>query len=132
MTLSVRTLLSVIICNEFRIRSVLSFHNHFEQTRHFFTKTAMQNIRSDGIGGRGVTYVPTSGSYDNVVVWLHGLGDTADGWASLMPGLGLKDTKFILPTANSRPISINNGMKITLTMVCQRKVSINNYRPVRF
>lgn len=92
----------------------------------------MQNIRSDGIGGRGVTYVPTSGSYDNVVVWLHGLGDTADGWASLMPGLGLKDTKFILPTANSRPISINNGMKITLTMVCQRKVSINNYRPVRF
>lgn len=42
------------------------------------------------------------GEYKNVVVWLHGLGDTADGWASSMPQLGLKDTKFILPTAEER------------------------------
>ena len=38
-----------------------------------------------------------------------GLGDTADGWASLMPQLGLENTKFILPTAPARPISLNGG-----------------------
>jgi predicted esterase len=70
----------------------------------------MQKIRSDGLGGRGITYVPSSGSYKNVVVWMHGLGDTADGWAELMPTLGLRETKFILPTATNRPIAINGNM----------------------
>ena len=36
---------------------------------------------------------------------MHGLGDTADGWASLMPSLGLTETKFILPTATNKPIT---------------------------
>jgi predicted esterase len=70
----------------------------------------MQQIRSDGLGGRGITYVPSSGSYKNVVIWMHGLGDTADGWAALMPTLGLRETKFILPTATNRPIAINGNM----------------------
>lgn len=42
------------------------------------------------------------GAYKNVVVWLHGLGDTADGWSGSMPALGVGDTKFILPTADAR------------------------------
>jgi predicted esterase len=70
----------------------------------------MKTVRTDGIGGRGISFVPTSGTYSNVVIWLHGLGDTADGWASMMPSLGINDTKFILPTANSRGISLNGGM----------------------
>lgn len=70
----------------------------------------MQTIRSDGLKGKGITYLPSSGSYSNVLIWLHGLGDTADGWASMMPELKLKDTKFILPTADVRPISLNGGM----------------------
>lgn len=70
----------------------------------------MQAIRNDGLGGRGVTFIPRSGSYRNVVVWMHGLGDTADGWAALMPTLGLVDTKFVLPTAKSMPITVNGGM----------------------
>ena len=45
-----------------------------------------------------------------MVVWMHGLGDTADGWASMMPSLGIEQTKFVLPTATNRPISINGGM----------------------
>ena len=69
----------------------------------------MQVIRGDGHGGRGMTLLPHSGKYDNTVVFLHGLGDTADGWASMMPSLGIKDTKFILPTADSRPIALNGG-----------------------
>ena len=70
----------------------------------------MKTVRNDGIGGKGVIHLPSSGKYSNVVVWLHGLGDTADGWASLMPELRLADTKFILPTAETRPISLNGGM----------------------
>lgn len=83
-----------------------------QSQRHFFTKATMQTIRSDSLGGRGVAFIPNSGVYKNVLVWMHGLGDTADGWASLMPSFGLKDTKFILPTANTRPISLNGGMKM--------------------
>jgi hypothetical protein len=38
----------------------------------------MRSIRNDGQGGRGVTVIPTSGSYSNVVVWLHGLGKLSE------------------------------------------------------
>lgn len=69
----------------------------------------MQTLRSDTIGGRGVTFVPPSGKYDGVVIWMHGLGDTAEGWAYSMPGLNLPNVKFILPTATNVPITINNG-----------------------
>lgn len=61
------------------------------------------------MGGDGIILVPKDEIYSSVVVWMHGLGDTADGWASLMPMLNLKETKFILPTANQRPISLNGG-----------------------
>lgn len=84
----------------------------FFSKRYFVSAASlqMQRIRNDGLGGRGVTFIPSSGSYKNVVVWMHGLGDTADGWASMMPSLGLTETKFILPTADNKPISINGGM----------------------
>lgn len=49
------------------------------------------------------------------VIWLHGLGDTAIGWSSFVTALqdkgGVFDHfKFVLPTANERPITINMGM----------------------
>lgn len=81
--------------------------------RSFFTesyKMSLKSVRNDGIGGRGVTFTPSTGTYKNVVIWMHGLGDTADGWASLMPSLGLSETKFVVPTATNRAISINGGM----------------------
>ena len=67
-------------------------------------------VRGDGIGGEGIVITPHGGQYDSVVIWMHGLGDTAMGWAPAMPGLGLAQTKFVLPTATARPISINGGM----------------------
>jgi len=82
-------------------------------SRFYCMKAASQpltKIKSDGGGGNGLVLQPTSGKYSNVVLWLHGLGDTADGWASLMPALDIPDTKFILPTASSIPISVNNGI----------------------
>ena len=70
----------------------------------------MEMTRFTGAGGVGVTVTPQGGSYKNVLIFCHGLGDTADGWASMMPMLGSHDTKYILPTAPARPISLNGGM----------------------
>lgn len=42
------------------------------------------------------------GDYKNVVVWLHGLGDTASGWSASIPEFRMPNTKFILPTAPER------------------------------
>lgn len=66
----------------------------------------------DGNGGKGVTLSPAEGGYNNVVIWLHGLGDTADGWADAMPQLKVPKTKFILPTANSIPINLNGNHRM--------------------
>ncbi|GAQ84075.1 lysophospholipase II [Klebsormidium nitens] len=43
------------------------------------------------------------------VVFLHGLGDSGRGWADIVPAFGLRHIKFILPSAESRPITINGG-----------------------
>ena len=66
--------------------------------------------QGDGNGGDGIVMTPSSGDYDSVVIFMHGLGDTAMGWAPYMPELGLTTTKFVLPTAPSRPIALNGGM----------------------
>lgn len=108
---SFRPILSFLLASPLSIR-LIPLCSALQSQRHFSTKATMQTIRSDSLGGRGITFIPNSGVYKNVLVWMHGLGDTADGWASLMPSFGLKDTKFILPTANTRPISLNGGMKM--------------------
>lgn len=51
------------------------------------------SLLGDGHGGRGVTFVPKSGEYKNVLYWFHGLGDTADGWADLVSTFPLQKTK---------------------------------------
>ncbi len=56
--------------------------------------------------------MPKGGAYSSVVIWLHGLGDTAMGWAPAMPALNLPSTKIILPTASELPISINGGFEM--------------------
>eukprot|EP00428_Durinskia_dybowskii_P078333 CAMPEP_0170361214 /NCGR_PEP_ID=MMETSP0117_2-20130122/3689_1 /TAXON_ID=400756 /ORGANISM="Durinskia baltica, Strain CSIRO CS-38" /LENGTH=184 /DNA_ID=CAMNT_0010615569 /DNA_START=127 /DNA_END=678 /DNA_ORIENTATION=+ len=70
----------------------------------------MQASRSDGAGGQGIHFVPKSGQYKNLLIFLHGLGDTADNWASIMPSLQIADTKIVLPTARMRPILFDEGM----------------------
>eukprot|EP00614_Pseudopedinella_elastica_P010706 CAMPEP_0172601202 /NCGR_PEP_ID=MMETSP1068-20121228/21371_1 /TAXON_ID=35684 /ORGANISM="Pseudopedinella elastica, Strain CCMP716" /LENGTH=202 /DNA_ID=CAMNT_0013402111 /DNA_START=117 /DNA_END=722 /DNA_ORIENTATION=- len=68
--------------------------------------------RGDGQGGDGTVLLPQNGQYDSVVLWMHGLGDSANGWAPAMPALNLPTTKFILPTAEDTPITINGGMEM--------------------
>ena len=48
----------------------------------------------------------------HAVIWLHGLGATADDFVPVIPYLGLSDTlaiRFVFPQAPDRPITMNGG-----------------------
>ncbi len=49
------------------------------------------------------------------MVWLHGLGDSGDGFAPIVPELRLPKSsgiRFLFPHAPVRPITINGGMQM--------------------
>lgn len=49
------------------------------------------------------------------VIWLHGLGDSGNGFAPIVPELKLPEElaiRFIFPHAPVRPVTINNGMEM--------------------
>ncbi len=49
------------------------------------------------------------------VIWLHGLGDSGEGFAPIVPQLHMPDElgiKFIFPHAPIRPVTINGGMEM--------------------
>ncbi|WJG09578.1 dienelactone hydrolase family protein [Aliiglaciecola sp. LCG003] len=53
--------------------------------------------------------------HDAVVIWLHGLGDSGNGFAPIVPELKLPDSlaiRFVFPHAPMRAITINNGMSM--------------------
>ena len=56
---------------------------------------------------------PSRAEHTATVVFLHGLGDTSYGWAEGMWALGsyenLDHVKFILPTADVKPVTMNNN-----------------------
>jgi phospholipase/carboxylesterase len=57
--------------------------------------------------------VVTQQPYDAVVIWLHGLGDSGDGFAPIVPQLNLPaelGIRFVFPHAPIQPVTINNGM----------------------
>ena len=50
------------------------------------------------------------------VIFLHGLGDTAEGWSDVMEHqfrTRLPHVRFVLPTANEYPITLNQGFRCT-------------------
>ncbi|KAL4459022.1 hypothetical protein ABPG75_013887 [Micractinium tetrahymenae] len=55
---------------------------------------------------------PALGRHTGSVILLHGLGDTGNGWAPVGPQLELPHIKFIYPTAPTRPITVNMGMRM--------------------
>jgi phospholipase/carboxylesterase len=59
--------------------------------------------------------VAPQGVHKSTIIWLHGLGDSGDGFAPIAPELKLAPNlgvKFIFPHAPVRPVTINNGMKM--------------------
>lgn len=50
-------------------------------------------------------------THQSSVIWMHGLGADGHDFEPLVPNLGLsKHTRFILPHAPTRPITLNGGM----------------------
>eukprot|EP00466_Bigelowiella_natans_P007446 jgi/Bigna1/143681/aug1.80_g18389 len=70
--------------------------------------------RGDGLGGDGIT-IDADSAHTATLIFLHGLGDTAEGWLpgalELRPKSG--HMKIILPTAPTRPVTLNGGMETT-------------------
>ena len=48
-----------------------------------------------------LTFPPPSGVHKSTCIFLHGLGDSGDGWADVAPMLGsaLPNTRWLFPTA---------------------------------
>ncbi|MFO1312867.1 MAG: alpha/beta fold hydrolase [Burkholderiales bacterium] len=56
--------------------------------------------------------VETGPNPDACVIWLHGLGDTGDGWSQVVPALGIPASirvRFLFPHAPKMSVTINNG-----------------------
>lgn len=61
------------------------------------------------IRGRDIYLIPTVHTY--TIVWLHGLGDSAEGFVDLFQERPLlPNCKVVLPTAPSQAVTINGGM----------------------
>ena len=56
--------------------------------------------------------IETASDPDASVIWLHGLGDTGEGWSQVVPALALPQSmrvRFLFPHAPSMPVAINDG-----------------------
>lgn len=59
--------------------------------------------------------VNPSQPHDAVVIWLHGLGDSGNGFAPIVPQLNIPEDfaiRFVFPHAPVRPVTINNGFEM--------------------
>eukprot|EP00050_Salpingoeca_kvevrii_P018398 m.73737 g.73737 ORF g.73737 m.73737 type:complete len:258 (-) comp8040_c0_seq1:22-795(-) len=54
--------------------------------------------------------VPARSQHTATVVFLHGLGDTGAGWASILAEIAAPHIKFLCPTAPVQPVTINMGL----------------------
>ncbi|WP_462156781.1 alpha/beta hydrolase [Pseudoalteromonas sp. GB56] len=62
----------------------------------------------------GVTYQGST-EHKATVIWLHGLGDSGEGFAPVAPHLALPDelgVKFLFPHAPVQAVTINGGMEM--------------------
>ncbi|KAF4661593.1 acyl-protein thioesterase [Perkinsus olseni] len=61
--------------------------------------------------GKVLVLTPKEGGVDSAVFLMHGLGDTANGWLDVAHywSKSFPTTRFILPTAESMPVTLNYG-----------------------
>lgn len=58
---------------------------------------------------------PAQSEHKATVIWLHGLGDSGDGFAPVAPQLNLPSElgiRFVFPHAPIQPVTINGGMEM--------------------
>lgn len=62
-----------------------------------------------------IELVHGTGNVDHAIIWLHGLGASANDFPPVVPELGLdqgRAIRFVFPQAPNRPITINGGMSM--------------------
>lgn len=63
-----------------------------------------------------------------LVIWLHGLGDSGDGWMSLRQQYSALQLDWKFPTAPVQPVSCNGGFRMTSWMDLQ-DIPVTHPRP---
>jgi phospholipase/carboxylesterase len=82
------------------------------------TNTHLHNPTSDTMSNESieVIYNPAQhANIDHAIIWLHGLGATANDFPPVIPELKLNEQlaiRFVFPQAPNRPITINGGMSM--------------------
>jgi predicted esterase len=76
---------------------------------HYSSRMPRTTYDSDGI-----TVHPDDGNHSATVVLMHGLGDSADGWIDAAQDFGRRMpwVKWILPTAQQMPVTLNMGHRM--------------------
>lgn len=74
--------------------------------------SSSRHVSIAGFGHMFSTAVPKG--HDASVIWLHGLGDTGQGWADTAQALQpvLPTTLFLYPTAPTQPVTCNGGQSM--------------------
>lgn len=70
------------------------------------------NIEKKGAKGEHIYLIPKT-NHTNTLIWMHGLGDTAEGYLDIFndkSSLVTPTTKIVLLTAPIRKVTINFGM----------------------
>lgn len=67
-------------------------------------------------GGRSETLIAdVSGEHSGTIIFLHGLGDSGDGWFDTFRAIRKENPtiRLVCPTAPILPVTINGGMRMT-------------------
>lgn len=79
-------------------------------------KTNLKNpLSTMQINPNSIELIHGDGDVQHAVIWLHGLGATANDFPPVVPELGLpkqRAIRFVFPQAPDRPITINGGMRM--------------------
>lgn len=96
------------------------FHSHQAIQHRSITTMSNQYPEPVVIG-------PINAPHKSTFIMLHGLGDSAAGWADVayMLGASLPNTRFIFPTAAMMPVTLNGGMRMTAWYDIAELASIN-------
>lgn len=56
--------------------------------------------------------IKADGECKGVVFFMHGLGDQGMGWAGEFANQAHPNVRYVFPSANNMPVSLNNGMEM--------------------
>ena len=98
-----------------RNRTVMNIMSSAKSNHRTFS-TRPVKFSSGASPGHEWKIEPTTGpeSATSTIIWLHGLGDTGQGWSDVARTYQrhLPTTRFRFPTAPTQPITLNHGMRM--------------------